>query len=127
MDENPYKAPKRGILSFTIRDLMWVTVVVGVAFGWWADQDRIRRQSEALKAAAQRLQALPVRAAQTKLHVAEAELDQLNEINQRNPGVISESELRRAELGLDIAKIDLEKARAKEEYGAATNPPTGQN
>ena len=114
-------------MKFTLRDLFWLVLVVAIGLGWWIDQDRIRRQSEALKAAAQRLQALPVRAAQAKLQVSEAELDQLNEINQRNPGVLSESELRRAELRLDIAKIDLEKARAKEEYRAATNPPTGQN
>ena len=125
------------MFRFTIRDVLWLTVVVALAVGWWIDQDRIRRQREALKAseqafadeaekfriAAQRLQTLPLRHAEAKFQVTEAELASLVEINQRSPGAIPESELRRVELQLDVAKLDLEKARTREEFGSATNPP----
>ncbi len=33
-------------LSFTIRDLLWLTVVVAVAVGWWLDRGRLQRQRE---------------------------------------------------------------------------------
>jgi len=33
---------------FTIRDLLWLMVVVGIAFGWLADLDRIRRGRDQL-------------------------------------------------------------------------------
>jgi hypothetical protein len=115
-------------MRFTIRDVLWLMVVVAVAMGWWIDQDRIRRQSEALKAAAQRLQALPLRQAEAKLQVTEAEFTSLIEINQRSPGVVPETELRRLKSELDVARLDVEKAHAKEEFGsAATAPPKGQH
>jgi len=110
-------------MRFTIRDVLWLMVVVAVAMGWWIDQDRIRRQSEALKAAAQRLQALPLRQAEAKLQVIEAELAALVEINQKSQGVVSESELRRLKLQLDVARLDVEKAHTKEDLGAATTAP----
>jgi hypothetical protein len=34
MDDNK---PRRRWLSFGIRDLLWATVVVGMAVGWWAE------------------------------------------------------------------------------------------
>ena len=30
---------------FTIRDLLWLTLVVGMAVGWWVDRGSIQRQS----------------------------------------------------------------------------------
>jgi hypothetical protein len=27
-------------LRFTIRDLLWLTVVVGISMGWWLDHER---------------------------------------------------------------------------------------
>jgi hypothetical protein len=31
-------------LRFSIRDLLWLMVVVGLATGWWFDSDRIKKQ-----------------------------------------------------------------------------------
>ena len=28
------------MLRFTIRDVLWLTLVVGLAVGWWVDRDR---------------------------------------------------------------------------------------
>jgi len=111
------------MFRFTIRDVLWLTVVVAMALGWWIDQDRIRRQSEELKTAAQRLQALPLRHAAAAMRVVQAEFAALVEIKQRNPAAVSESELRRLEMQLDVAKLDMEKARAKEEFATAEPNP----
>jgi hypothetical protein len=32
---------------FTIRDLLWLTVVAAVAVGWWADRQSLQKQSAA--------------------------------------------------------------------------------
>jgi hypothetical protein len=32
-------------LRFTIRDLLWLAVVVALAVGWWVDRRSIQRQS----------------------------------------------------------------------------------
>jgi len=32
-------------LRFTIRDLLWLTLVVALAVGWWIDRRAIQRQS----------------------------------------------------------------------------------
>ncbi len=32
-------------LRFTIRDLLWLTVVVAMAVAWWVDRDGLRKQS----------------------------------------------------------------------------------
>jgi hypothetical protein len=109
------------MLRFTIRDVLWFTVVVAMGAGWWIDQDRIRRQEEALRVEAQSLHALPLRRAELVLAVAEAELAQSVEIRRRNPGAVSESEWRRQELQVDVAKLDIEKARATEKFGPATD------
>lgn len=29
------------MFRFTIRDLLWLTVVVGLAVGWWVDRTRL--------------------------------------------------------------------------------------
>jgi len=34
-------------LRFTIRDLLWLTLVVALAVGWWLDRRSIQRQSAA--------------------------------------------------------------------------------
>ena len=34
-------------LRFSIRDLLWLTLVVGMAVGWWADQSRWTGQRKA--------------------------------------------------------------------------------
>ena len=101
------------MFGFTIRDVLWLTVVVALAAGWWIDQDRIRRESGALQAEREKLQALPLRRAEAALNVAEAELDSLAEIKQRHPGAVSERELRLLELRRGVAELDVEKARAK--------------
>ena len=31
-------------MKFSIRDLMWVTVVVSLVLGWWVDRSRLARQ-----------------------------------------------------------------------------------
>jgi hypothetical protein len=36
-------------LRFTIRDLLWLTVVVALAVGWWLDRARIEEKRQALK------------------------------------------------------------------------------
>ena len=30
----------RSMLRFTIRDVLWLTLVVGLAVGWWVDKER---------------------------------------------------------------------------------------
>jgi hypothetical protein len=32
------------MLRFTIRDVLWLTVVVGLAVGWWLDHRSLDRQ-----------------------------------------------------------------------------------
>ena len=127
------------MFRFTIRDVLWLTVVVALAVGWWIDQDRIRRHRGALKASeqalanerekfqieAQRLQTLPLRVAEAMLDVEEAELASIVEVNRRNPGAIFESELRRYEARLEAARLEVEKARTREELGPATKPSQG--
>ena len=39
MDEN--KPARRALLRFGARDLLWATVVVGLALGWWLDRSRL--------------------------------------------------------------------------------------
>ena len=95
--------------SFHLRDLFWLVLVVGMGLGWWLDQARIRRE-------VQRLQAIPVKSAQAKLSVAEAEFAQAKEIVQRAPGAISPREFRRSELQVEVAKAELETARARQTY-----------
>ena len=34
------------MFRFTIRDLLWLTVVVGLGVGWWLDRGRQRETSE---------------------------------------------------------------------------------
>jgi hypothetical protein len=115
-------------MRFTIRDLLWLLVVAALAMGWWIDQDRIRRQEEKLRGEAQRIHTLPLTRAEAVLQVVEAELAANVEVNQRNPGAVSESDFRRLQMQLDVAKLDVEMARAKEKFAAATNPlPKGQN
>lgn len=72
------------------------------------DQDRIRRE-------AQRLQALPVKSAEAKLRVAEAELAQVIEIS-RKAACITPYEMRRSQLQVEVAKAELESARARQTY-----------
>jgi len=35
-------------LRFTIRDLLWLTLVVALAVGWWVDRAEIRKEREKL-------------------------------------------------------------------------------
>jgi len=32
------------MFRFTIRDVLWLTVVVALAFGWWLDRSRLSEQ-----------------------------------------------------------------------------------
>lgn len=93
--------------TFCLRDLFWLVLAVGIGLGWWLDQDRIRRETL-------RMQALPVKSAETKLRLAEADLAQIKSILKRV--CISESELRRCELQVEVAKAELETALARQSY-----------
>jgi hypothetical protein len=129
------------MFRFTIRDVLWLTVVVALAVGWWLDQDRLRRQREALRtseaafaerkekfqSAVQRVQTLPLLRAEAAVRVSEAELAQLVEIKQRNPAAVSDSELRRVESQLEVARLDVERVRASDEFGSAANQPATLN
>jgi multidrug resistance efflux pump len=95
--------------TFHLRDVFWLVLVVAFGLGWWMDHDRIRRE-------VQQLQAIPVKRAQANLAVAEAEFDQAKEIVQRIPGAISATEFRRCELQVEVAKAELETARARQLY-----------
>lgn len=106
--------------AFSVRDLFWLMLVAGLGLGWWADQDRMRREREALQAAAENLQTASVKSAEKQLAVAEAEFAQVNEIQQRAPGAVSKNEIHRAGLQVDAARVDLEQARAKEKYARPT-------
>jgi hypothetical protein len=35
-------------MRFTIRDLLWLTVVVGLGVAWWVDRSRLAREVERL-------------------------------------------------------------------------------
>jgi hypothetical protein len=112
------------MFRFTIRDVLWLTVVAALAIGWWLDQDRIRRQTLALRAseenyreAAERLQSMSLNRAQKVLQVAEAELASMEEIKQRNPGAVSDNELRKFQAQVEIATLDVEIAEARENVG----------
>jgi hypothetical protein len=94
--------------SFHLRDLFWLVLVVGMGLGWWLDQDRIRREALGL-------QALPVKSAEVNLRVAEAELAQIKGMNQRAI-CVSVEEFRRTQLQVEVAKAELETARARQVY-----------
>jgi hypothetical protein len=32
------------MFRFTVRDILWLTLVVGLAFGWWIDHRLLQRQ-----------------------------------------------------------------------------------
>lgn len=102
------------MFRFMIRDVLWLTVVAALALGWWLDRDQIRRETQALRKERLELQALPLTRAEKALAVIEAELASLVEIEQRSPGAVSEREIRLVELRRDVARLDVEKARAKE-------------
>ena len=36
-------------LRFTIRDLLWLTLVVALALGWWLDRAQIRKERQNLE------------------------------------------------------------------------------
>ena len=95
--------------TFYLRDVFWLALVVAIGLSWWLDQDRIRRE-------VQRLQAIPVKTAEAKLSVAEAEFAQAKEIIQKLPGAITESEFRRSKLQVEVAKAELVTARARQVY-----------
>jgi hypothetical protein len=102
--------------TFYLRDVFWLVLVVAIGLGWWMDHDRIRRE-------VQQLQAIPVKSAQAKLGVAEAEFAQAKEIMQKAPGAISAGEFRRSELKVEVAKAELETARARQTYLPDSQPP----
>jgi hypothetical protein len=93
--------------TFSLRDLLWLMLVVGMGLGWWLDQDRVRGKAE-------RLQALTVKGAEAKLRVAETEFAQQKEIRLIVPGTFSRGEFRRSELQLKVAQAELETARARQ-------------
>jgi cell division protein FtsB len=35
---------------FTIRDLLWLTVVAAIGFGWWVDHGRVQAQNAEIQA-----------------------------------------------------------------------------
>ena len=118
------------MFRFTIRDVLWLTVVAALAIGWLVDQDRIRRQTKALRAseeyylvAAERLQSMSLERAQKVLAVEEAELASMLEIKQRNPGAVSDNELRRFQAKVEVARLDVEIAEARENLGANSSGP----
>ena len=41
------------MFRFTIRDVLWLTVVVGVLAAWWLDHDRLEQKAAKLKSDAQ--------------------------------------------------------------------------
>ena len=36
-------------LRFTIRDLLWLTVVVALAVGWWVDHGKFKTKTETMQ------------------------------------------------------------------------------
>ena len=36
-------------MKFSIRDLLFVTVIVGLALGWWVDRSRLARENDRLE------------------------------------------------------------------------------
>ena len=41
--------PKRRWFTFSIRDLLWLTVVVALAVGWWLDHRKLDEQIQRLR------------------------------------------------------------------------------
>jgi hypothetical protein len=37
----------RRFFRFSVRDLLWITLVVGLALGWWIDRQRLRADLQA--------------------------------------------------------------------------------
>jgi hypothetical protein len=112
------------MFRFTIRDVLWLTVVVALAVGWSLEHYRISRERAALKAdrqklqlTAERLQAMSLENAEVALKIRESELVQCNEIRRRNPGALTDAEFRTAVLLVEKARIDVETARAKQSFG----------
>src|SRR5262245_23411442 len=109
------------MFRFTIRDVLWLMVVAALAMGWFLDQDRIRRQTQALRVseenyreAAERLQSMSLQRAQAVLQVAEAELASMEEIKKRAPAAVTDNELRRFQAQVEIARQNVEIASARE-------------
>jgi hypothetical protein len=118
------------MFRFTIRDVLWLTLVAALAIGWWADQDRIRRQTMALRAAeenhraaAGRLQNMSLQRAQMALRVTELELAVMEKIKQRNPGAVTDNELQRMQAQAKIARLDVEIAEAREDAAGYVSIP----
>ena len=44
------------MLRFTIRDVLWLTLVVGLAVGWWLDRERLMARAERAEDAYELLQ-----------------------------------------------------------------------
>jgi hypothetical protein len=61
------------MFRFTIRDLLWLTVVVALLAAWWLDRNSLRRES-----------ALQLRAAEAERKKAQLELYEVNIQNLRN-------------------------------------------
>jgi Tfp pilus assembly protein PilX len=94
--------------TFYLRDLLWLVLVVGMGLGWWLDQERIRREARGL-------QAVPVKSAEANLRVAEAELAQMV-TSSKTTFCGPVSEMRRYQLNVEVAKAELETARARHVY-----------
>ena len=44
----PMKYSLRSLMTFSIRDLFWITVVVALALGWWVDRSRLAAEARDL-------------------------------------------------------------------------------
>lgn len=111
--------------QLSLRELFLLVVIAAILCGWWVDQDRIRREREALQASerefdqerenfrngTRRITNAQMMVAEAQLQVSELELEGSVAANRKVPGVIPEREIRRQEAVRDIAKLELEKAR----------------
>jgi multidrug resistance efflux pump len=61
-----------------------------------------------------KLQVLPRMHARAILDVAEAELESMQDIKNKNPGAVSDAEMRKFEAQVAVARAGLERAEAKE-------------
>jgi hypothetical protein len=110
------------MFRFTIRELVLLTVIVAISVAWCVDQDRIWRDRAALRderkvfeGTVQHLQTIRLKRAEVVLAAADAQLASLLLTSKRHPGATLEIEIRRQESRVDVAKLDLELARAKEQ------------
>jgi hypothetical protein len=105
-------------MKFSLRDLLWLTVLVAVLLAWWLQWQEFRREREAIHA--WRVKAITLRLLAEEYAAQDAEVSRLTALVKQqtsveNPGQASELS-KVDDLQLSFAKSDLKRA---EDFRAA--------